>query len=154
VRADELEIRHIDGTGPAHAAVDERKGLRGAPARLATFGVLAADGVDADFPELAVKETVVGAATEFAVGRELEPRALLEPQRVLDGLVFGLGQLRPVDFAAREFCALIEQLARPQQATDVLGTEWRLLTRDGAGMNVHGGEANVQVPCPQRHRAS
>ena len=108
MRADELEIRHIDRTGPAHAALDERHRLRGAAARLATFGVLAADGIDTDFSKLAVKETVVGAATEFAVGRELEPHALLEPQRVLDGFVFGLGQLRPVDFATREFCALIE----------------------------------------------
>src|SRR5262249_35714129 len=129
VRADELEIRDIDRRGPAHAAVDEGNRLRGASARLATFGVLAADGIDADFPELAVKETVVGAATEFAVGRELEPHALLESQRLLDGFVFGLGQLCPVDFAAREFCALIEQLAWPQQVANVLSMEWRRVVR-------------------------
>jgi len=129
VRADEVEIRHIDRRAPAHAAVDERNRLRGASARLAALGVLAADGVDADLPELAIKETVVGAATEFAVGRELEPHAALERQRVLDGFVFGLGQLRPVDFAAREFCTLIEQLARPQQATDMFGMEWRRVVR-------------------------
>jgi hypothetical protein len=74
---------------------------------------------------LAVKETVVGAAAEFAVGREPEPHALLERQRVLDGFVFGLSEFSPIDFAAREFCALIEQLARPQQAPDVLSMEWR-----------------------------
>src|SRR5262249_34868131 len=129
VRADELEIRHIDRRAPAHAAVDSRNRLRGAAARLAAFGVLAADGIDADLPELAIKETVVGAATEFAVRREPKPHALLERQRVLDGFVFGLGQLGPVDFAAREFCTLIEQLARPQQATDMLGMEWRRVMR-------------------------
>ena len=100
-----------------------------ASARLATFGVLAADDIDADLAQLAVKEAVVGAATEFAVRRELQPHALLQPQRVLYGFVFGLGQLRPVDFVTREFCALIEQLAWPQQATDMLSMEWRRLVR-------------------------
>src|SRR5947207_13821589 len=47
-RADELEIRHIDWTPPAHAAVDARDRLRPACARLATLGILAADGIDAD----------------------------------------------------------------------------------------------------------
>ena len=36
--------------------------------------VLAADGVDADLAELAVEEAVIGAAAEFAVGRELQAR--------------------------------------------------------------------------------
>src|SRR5262249_3825120 len=143
VRADELEIRHIDRRAPAHAAVDERNRLRGASARLAALGVVAADGIDADLPELAVKETVVGAATEFAVGREPEPHALLERQRVLDGFVLGLGQLRPVDFAAREFCTLIEQLARPQQATDMFGMEWRRVVRQ------HGRQASLGFPEPR-----
>src|SRR5207244_2907856 len=65
VRADELEIRHIDWTRPAHAAVDARNRLRAAAAGLATSGVLVADGIDADLAQLAVKEAVVGAATEF-----------------------------------------------------------------------------------------
>src|SRR5262249_1401793 len=50
VRADELEIRHIDRRAPAHAAVDERNRLRGASARLAAFGVLAADGCGGCLP--------------------------------------------------------------------------------------------------------
>src|SRR6266480_2931134 len=129
VRADEFEIRHIDWTRPAHAAVDACNRLRATSARLATSGVLAADGVDADLAQLAVKEAVVGAATEFAVRRELQPHALLQAQRVLYGFVFGLGQLGPADFVAREFCALIEQLAWPQQATDMLSMEWRRLVR-------------------------
>src|SRR6266566_1561440 len=129
VRADEFEIREIDWPGPAHAAVDARDRLCAASARLATFGVLAADGIDADLAQLAVKEAVVGAATEFAVRRELQPDALLEVQRVLYRFVFGLGQLGPVDFVAREFRALIEQLAWPQQATDMLSMEWRRVVR-------------------------
>src|SRR5262249_53556325 len=55
VRADEQEIRHIDRTGPAHAAVDARNRLRSALARLTAFGVLAADGIDANLPRVGGK---------------------------------------------------------------------------------------------------
>src|SRR5262249_31772099 len=102
-----------------------------------------ADGVGGELPESPVKETVGGAGTEFAGRRELEPHALLERQRVLDGFVFGLGQLRAVDFAAREFCTLIEQLARPQQATDMLGMEWRRVVRQ------HRRQTSLGFPEPR-----
>ena len=129
VGADELEIRHVDRIGPAHAALDHARPAAWRACRVpvrAALGVLAADGVDADVAELAVEEAVIGAAAEFAVGRELQADALLQRERILDGLVLGRGQRGLVDFAAGEFRALVEQRLRAQQAADVLGAERRL----------------------------
>ena len=119
----------VDRLRPAHAAPDHGDRLRGALAGRAALRVRAADGVDADVAELAVEEAVIGAAAEFAVGRELQSDALLQRERVLDGLVFGRGQRGLVDFAAREFRAQIEQRLGAEQAADVLGAERRLQLR-------------------------
>jgi hypothetical protein len=126
VSADIGEIRHVDRMAPAHPAVDHRDRLASALARCAALRVLAADRIDAEVAELAVEEAVIGAAAEFAVGRKLQPNALLQRERVLDGLVFGFGQGRLVNFATREFRPLVEQGLGAQQAADVLGAERRL----------------------------
>jgi hypothetical protein len=65
----------------------------------AALGVFAANGVDAEIAELAVEEAVIGAAAEFAVGRELQPDALLQRQRLLDRGVLGGGERLAADFA-------------------------------------------------------
>ena len=74
-------------------------------AGLAAFGILAADGVDADVAELAVEEAVIGAATELAVGREPEADAFLKRDRVLDGLVFRGVERLAVDLATAKLRA-------------------------------------------------
>jgi len=103
VGVDEREIRHVDRMAPAHAAFDHGDRLAGALAGRAALRIDAADRIDAEVAELAIEEAVIGAAAEFAVGGELQPDTLLQHERVLDGLVFGLGERRLVDFATREF---------------------------------------------------
>src|SRR5437660_12614144 len=85
--ATNLKSGTLIGLGPLHAASDQRDRLAAARADGAglgaALGVLAANGVDAEIAELAVEEAVIGAAAEFAVGRRLEPDALLQRQRLL-----------------------------------------------------------------------
>src|SRR5262249_61241253 len=91
----------------------------------AALGVFAANGVDAEIAELAVEEAVIGAAAEFAVGRELQPDALLQRQRLLDRGVLGGGERRAAEFAAREPATLVQEGLRTKQAADVFGSERR-----------------------------
>ena len=94
---------------PAHAALDHGDRLVGALAGRAALRVDAADGVDAEVAELAVEEAVIGAAAEFAVGRELQPDALLQRQRLLDRGVLGGRKRLAAEFAAREPAALVKE---------------------------------------------
>src|SRR6266436_9535792 len=130
VGCEELEVRHVDWAGPLHAASDQRDRLAATLADGAglgaALGVFAANGVDAEIAELAVEETVIGAAAEFAVGRELQPDALLQRQRLLDRGVLGGGERLAADFAASEPATLVEQGLRTKQAADVFGSERRV----------------------------
>jgi hypothetical protein len=106
-----------------HPAVDDRDRLARAPAGMASSRVLPADCIDPDVAELAIEEAVIRAAPKLAVGRELQAEALLQRERVLDRLVLRRCQLLARDLAALEPRAQREQLARSQQAPDVLGAE-------------------------------
>jgi len=101
VGRDEREVREVDRPRPLHAAVDHGNRLAAALAGRAGLGAargcFAGDGIDAQLAELAIEKAVIGAAAEFAVGRELEPDALLQRQRLLDGRVFGSGERRAVE---------------------------------------------------------
>jgi hypothetical protein len=90
----------------------------------AALGVFPANGVDAEIAELAIEEAVIGAAAEFAVGRELQPDTLLQRQHLLDRGVLGGGKRLAADFAASEPATLVKQGLRTKQAADVLGSEW------------------------------
>ena len=92
----------------------------------AALGVFAANGVDAEIAELAIEEAVIGAAAEFAIGRELQPDTLLQRQRLLDRGVLGGSERLAADFAASEPATLVEQGLRTKQAADVFGSERRV----------------------------
>ena len=130
VSCDEFEVRHVDWAGPLYAASDQRDRLAATLADGAglgaALGVFAANGVDAEIAELAVEETVIGAAAEFAVGRELQPDALLQRQRLLDRGVLGGGERLAADFAASKPATLVKQGLRTKQAADVFGSERRV----------------------------
>src|SRR5262249_1205701 len=127
VASNELGIRHVDRGGRLHGACDEGDRLAGTlgdGAGLgAALGVFAANGVDAEIAELAIEEAVIGAAAEFAVGRELQPDTLLQRQHLLDRGVFGGGKRLAADFAASEPATLVKQGLRTKQAADVFGPE-------------------------------
>ena len=129
VGGDEREVCHVDRLRPAHAALDEGDRLR-CPnpglAALATLGVLATDRIDADVAERAIEEAVIRAAAELAVGRKLEADAFLKRERVPDGRIFRGAQRLPADLAAAEARTQVQEVARAQQAADVLGAEWGL----------------------------
>jgi len=114
--------------GPVHAALDQRHRLRAAAAFAAfrAFGIGPADRIDREIAELAIKEAVIGAAAEFAVGDEFEAELFLQRDGAADSSVFGCCELRLIDLAAREASACRHQFGRPQQAADMLSTEWRL----------------------------
>ena len=69
---------------------------------------------------------MIGAASKFAIGCELQPDALLQGHRRRYGVVLCLGERRLVDGVAAEFCPKIEKALRTQQTADVLGAERRL----------------------------
>ena len=69
---------------------------------------------------------MVRSAAEFSVGRKPQANAFLQLHRILDAAIFRRGQRRPVDRAARESRTRVKQRGRPQQASNVLGTERRM----------------------------
>src|SRR5262249_53914565 len=88
-------------------------------------------------------------AAELAVGGELQADPFLKRKRVLDGLVLGGGERRPVDLAAGKSAALLEQDRRAQQAADMLGPKGRVgLGEQGSSL---GGppEGNCCLPWRQ-----
>src|SRR5262249_36511526 len=129
VGSNEPQVRYVDRLRPVHAAPDERDRLRCPLAGLATLaapGVLAADRVDADVAERAIEEAVIRAAAKLAVGRKLEADAFLKRERVPDGRIFRGAQRVAADLAVAKARAQLQELARTQQAADVLGAEWGL----------------------------
>ena len=64
---------------------------------------------------------VPGIPAELAVGRGLQADVLLKLHRLADRLVLGRAQLLGGDFAALSRRAGVDQLARPQQAADMIG---------------------------------
>ena len=130
IACNELEIRHVDWAGPPYAAPDQRNRLAATLADGAglgaALGFFAANGVDAEIAELAVEEAMIGAAAKFAVGRELQPDALLQRQRLLDRGGLGGRERLAAEFAARKRAALVKEGLRTKQTADVFGSERRV----------------------------
>src|SRR5215472_11300843 len=130
MRFEESRIGCIDRMTPSHATADNRDRLCAAPAlSVRANGIGAADRVDAQLPERAVEEAVIGAAAKFAVRDKFEAQPLLQPDRIGNGFVFGRGELRRVDLAFGETGAFAQQFGRTQEAADMLGAVRRLRCR-------------------------
>ena len=66
---------------------------------------------------------MIQAAAKLAVGRKLEADAFLKRERVADGRIFCGAQRLPADLATAKPRAQFQEVARAQQAADVLGAE-------------------------------
>ena len=92
----------------------------------------AAQFVGADDAAQLVDEVhVPGVAAELPVGRRAEAEVLLEGDDLADGVVFSRAEAVGVDATGREVVTGLYEVSGAQQATDVLGPEWRL----GAGFH-------------------
>ncbi len=109
---------------PRDAAFDRRHRLRAAPARRVLSRRL-----ERDVAKLAIEIAVIGRAAEFAIGREPQAHPLLQAHGVFDRAVLCGGERRLIDLATNKVSAQVEQFLRPQQASDMLGAEWRVQIR-------------------------
>ena len=108
----------VTAAGPAdmfHASLWQAAGVGG----------LAAHRVGRDVAELAVEVAVIGAAAEFAVGRERQPGARLQGDCLRNRFVLRRLQRVVADLATCVALPALEQRGGPQQAADVLGAKRR-----------------------------
>ena len=69
--------------------------------------------------------TPIGAAAEFAIGNYLQADLLLQIDHVADVLVLQPTERAVIDFAGSVPAKCLAQGLRPQEAADMVGTNWR-----------------------------
>jgi hypothetical protein len=136
----ELEVIDEDALGPRQLAVDAQArrreldvALRGVEPRLD------ARRDHGDVGEALEEIEVPEGAAELAVGDRLEPKLLLQLDRVADRLVLDPAQLLGGDGPGFPLVARVEQFLGAQQAADMVGAE----RRRGAGR--HGGSPRCMM---------
>src|SRR4051812_23445387 len=113
----------MDRPGPFHPALDDGDRLRAAPgADVAP----ARHHVGHDVAQPTIEVAVVGAAAEFAVGDDAQSHPLLQLDRVHDGGLFGCGKRIIAKLTIVKAPTRLSEGGRPQQAADMVGTEWRM----------------------------
>src|SRR5262249_2791857 len=147
-----VEIGNIDRMSPAYATFYEsnRLGATSTAVRRAS-SIRTRDRINAQIAKLLIEKAVIRPATEFTVGDKLQTQALLQCHSVCNRSIFRIPQIGLRDFSPCEASAVLEKALRPQQTSNVLGTEWR--SGRSVGKNVHEGEANVRARDRQPRRA-
>ncbi len=82
-------------------------------------------GLDHEAVDALDEAPPIGAAAEFAVGDDLEPDLLLHLHHVADAGVLDLREFGIVDSLAHVIAKRLTQGLRAQQASHMIGTEWR-----------------------------